>query len=306
MDETLIAGRYEIRDLLCRGAGGTVLAAMDRLLGRLVAVKLIRRPGLDDPAAIDALHRALQDAQIAGRLSHPAILAVHETGKCPDYAWVAQELVQGETLQAAIDRDGPQPLAEVARIMDELLGGLGAAHARGIVHGDLKAGTIMLAAHQGAGMADAPRLGLGRVKLGDFGIARLVQAGPAVNGPAAGLPAPEHLRGEAIDHRADIWAAGILLHQLLTAERPWEGAPVALLQAILECEPPAASRRCQGLPPMLDGVVARALAKQPADRFQTVADMADAIRVAVMPATLPALRRTHPQGLIGFLRRKRA
>lgn len=301
MDETLIAGRYEIRDLLGRGAGGTVLAAMDRQLRRPVALKLIRRPGLAEPAAGEVLQWALQEAQLAGRLSHPNILAVHDAGRCPDYAWMVHELVIGETLKTALEREGPPPLPEVGRIMGEVLAGLAAAHARGIIHRDVKPQTILL--------VERPGPGLGRVRLTDFGIARLAEAGLAVHGqapPTPGSLAPEQLRGAPVDHRVDLWGAGVLLYQLLTGGQPFEGAPVSVMQAILEAAVPRPSLRVPGLPPAFDAVIARALAKRPGDRFADAESMAEAIRVAVLPPGLPAMRRSHPHGLIGFLRRKRA
>ena len=301
MDETLIAGRYEIRDLLGRGAGGTVVAAMDRQLRRLVALKLIQRPGLAAPERRKALQRALQEAQLAGRLPHPNILAVHDAGRCPNYAWIVHELVIGETLKTALERDGPPPLPEVARIMGEVLAGLAAAHARGIVHRDVKTQTILL--------AEQPGPGPGRVRLTDFGIARLAEAGLAVHGQAPPTPcslAPEQLRGAPVDHRVDVWGAGIVLYQLLTGSLPFEGAPVSVMQAILEATVPPPSRRTPGLPPGFDAVITRALSKRPGDRFADAESMAEAIRVAAMPPCLPAVRRSHPQGLMGFLRRKRA
>lgn len=301
MDETLIAGRYEIRDLLGRGAGGTVLAAMDRQLCRLVALKLIRRPGPAEPEAREALQRALREAQLAGRLSHPNILAVHEAGTCPDYAWIVHELVVGETLRTALEREGPPPLPEVVRIMGEVLAGLAAAHARGIVHREVKTQTILL--------VERPGPGLGRVRLTDFGIARLAEAGLAVHGQAPPTPgnlAPEQLRGAPVDHRVDLWGAGIVLYQLLTGGPPFEGAPVSVMQAILEAAVPPPSLRAPGLPLGFDAVIARALAKCPGDRFADAESMAKAIRVAAMPPSLPVPRRSHPQGLMGFLRRKRA
>ena len=305
MDETLIAGRYEVRDLLGRGAGGTVLAAMDRRLRRMVALKLIRRPGLAEPAAREALERALREAQHAGRLSHPNILAVHDAGRCPDYAWIVHELAIGETLKAALERGGPPALPETVRIMAEVLSGLAAAHARGIVHRNVQPRTILLVERP----SGSPDPGLGRVRLTDFGIARLAEAGLGVHGqapPTPGSLAPEQLRGAPVDHRVDLWGAGILLYQLLTGARPFEGAPVSIMQAILEAAVPPPSLCAPGLPPGFDAVIARALAKRPGDRFPDAESMAEAIRVAAMPPGPPAVRRHHPQGLMGFLRRKRA
>jgi serine/threonine-protein kinase len=300
MDMTLIAGRYGIRDLLGSGAGGTVLEAMDHRLGRLVALKLIRRPAADDPDAEEALRRARQEAQAAGRLSHPGIVAVHDVGQGPDYAWIVLELVIGETLQAALRRDGPPPLEEAVRIMTELLAALGAAHARGIIHRDVKPANILLAV--------GPEPGWGQVRLTDFGIARLDEAGLTLHGQMLGTPsamAPEQVRGEVADERADLWAAGVVLYQLLTGARPFEGAPIAIMQAILNQEPPPPAARAAGVPPAMDAVIARALAKRREDRFPDAAAMAEAIRLAARPDREPAPRRTHSQGFFGLLRRGR-
>jgi serine/threonine-protein kinase len=300
MDMPLIAGRYAIRDLLGSGAGGTVLEAMDHRLGRLVALKLIRRPAADDPDAEEALRRARQEAQAAGRLSHPGIVAVHDVGQGPDYAWIVLELVIGETLQAALRRDGPPPLEEAVRIMTELLAALGAAHARGIIHRDVKPANILLAV--------GPEPGWGQVRLTDFGIARLDEAGLTLHGQMLGTPsamAPEQVRGEVADERADLWAAGVVLYQLLTGARPFEGAPIAIMQAILNQEPPPPAARAAGVPPAMDAVIARALAKRREDRFPDAAAMAEAIRLAARPDREPAPRRTHSQGFFGLLRRGR-
>ncbi|MDB5374174.1 MAG: hypothetical protein JWP04_2816 [Belnapia sp.] len=326
MDQTLIAGRYEIRDLPGPGIGGTAFVATDRRLGRPVALKLIGRPGIGRPGierpgpadatAEEVLHRALREARIAGRLSHPNILAVLDTGHCPDYAWIAHELPGGESLEAALERDGPAASAEAARIMDEILDALETVHVRGIVHGALQPGNILLAdapAHAWNGAA-GPRFG--QARLTDFGLARLGQSGWQPLGPIPGLlppgaiPAPEQLRGEPGDHRADIWAAGILFHQLLTGAKPLAGPPV--VPADLAEDPPAIDR--PGLPAGFARIIARALATRPEDRFPDAESMAAAIRVAALPPATAIPCRYQPQGhplgptpgLIGFLRRKRA
>lgn len=260
MDQTLIAGRYEIHGLAGPGFGGQAFAAMDRRLGRPVMLDLIRRPGCED--AEDRLRRALREARIAGRLAHPNILAVLDTGLAPDYAWVAHAASGGETLAAALRRNGPASVAEAARIMDEILDALAVVHTRGICHLALRPATILLT----TGGRPQPRFGQAQVT--GFGLARL----------DARHPCPVRSRGAAPDHRADIRAAGILFRQLLTG---------------------AAEPERTVLPPAFARIIARALAEPPEDRFPDADSMAWAIRVAALPAgaALPGL--PLPPGPIG-------
>ena len=149
-------------------------------------------------------------------------------------------------------------MPEAVRIMGEVLAGLAAAHTRGIVHRDVKTRTILL--------VERPGPGLGRVRLTDFGIARLAEAGLAIHGqapPTPGSLSPEQLRGAPVDHRVDLWGAGIVLYQLLTGTQPFEGASVSVMQAIMEDTVPPPSHRSPGLLPGFDAVIARALAKRP-------------------------------------------
>ncbi|MDB5376925.1 MAG: serine/threonine protein kinase [Rubritepida sp.] len=265
MEDTLIAGRFAPRDLLGQGACGTVLEAMDLRLRRLVALKLIRRGGID-PARIAA------EARAAARLIHPNIVAIHDAGDGPDFAWIAMDLVIGEPLSALLAREERLPPAEAGRIALQLLDALGHAHGRGVVHRDVKPANILLALDSGGGIGD--------VRLGDFGLAQLGHGDPDEAGALYGTPAwmaPEQVRGEPLDPRADLWAAGVVLYEALTGRRPFQGRMSAVLKSILETEPPPPSRVTQGLDPAWDQVLAHALAKSPEARFADAAAMSRAI-----------------------------
>jgi serine/threonine-protein kinase len=274
----LIAGRYEPRDLIGRGASGTVLEAYDRRVGRLVALKLMRKPAATDPEAPAKLARFQQEAQAAGRLSHPGIVTVHDFGDAADYAFLVMELVIGDTLKALFDRGEPVPLAEAVRLELELLDALGFAHRRGIIHRDVKPANIILEAD--------PHEGLGRLRLVDFGLARfdaprLAASETAAEGRMLGTPsamAPEQVEGGTVDQRADLWAAGVVFYQLLTGRQPFSGNVAALLHAILTREPAPPTSLVPALPLAADAVIGRALAKAADERFASAAAMAAAIQ----------------------------
>ncbi|PZW40080.1 serine/threonine protein kinase [Humitalea rosea] len=277
MDTVPIAGRFAVRDLIGQGASGIVLEALDLRLRRLVAIKLVhRRPGGPDLARIAA------EARMAARLSHPHIVTVHDAGDGPDYAWIAMDLVIGEPLSALLARDRRLAQQEAAALVLQLLAGLGHAHARGIVHRDVKPANILLA------MDAAP--GPGQVRLGDFGVARMGNGEATEPGTLLGTPAwmaPEQVRGEAVDHRADLWAVGVVLYECLTGRRAFAGGMPGVLTRILGEEPQAPSLAAPGLDPGWDAVLAQALAKSPEARFADAGGMAAAVRgvVAGMAAT---------------------
>ncbi|MFH5926808.1 serine/threonine-protein kinase [Roseomonas xinghualingensis] len=274
-DSLLLAGRYEIRDRIGRGSFGTVLEAFDRALRRLVAVKIMAIPP-DDTAETAELHeRFRQEARAVARLSHPGIVPVHDFGEERDAAWIVMELVIGENLQTALRRDGALAPAEANRIATELLEALAFAHGRGIVHRDVKAANILLAASVDPG--------LGGVRLVDFGVARFGDGQSTHIGEMVGTlttMSPEQVRGEAVDQRADLWAAGVILYQMLTGSRPFEGPSAALIASILNDEPEPPSRRRPGLPAAYDALLDRALAKRAEDRFPDAAAFIEALRRA--------------------------
>jgi serine/threonine-protein kinase len=180
------------------------------------------------------------------------------------------ELVEGGSLKALIDRGERLPVPETVRLMDQVLGALAFSHQRGVVHRDIKPANIMLTQD-------------GQVKIADFGIARLENSSMTQIGTLMGTPsymAPEQFRGETVDLRADIWAAGVVLYQLLTGEKPFEGGFSAVMHKALHTEPPPPSSLSVTAPRAFDAVVARALAKRPEDRFPSATAFAEAIRAA--------------------------
>lgn len=272
----LIAGRYEVRDSIGRGAFGEVFEAYDRVLGRLVAVKVMPIAQNLGAEGRESLRRFQVEARAVSRLTHPNIITVHDFGQGERFAWIVMELVIGETLADALRRTGPPPLAETSRILCALLSALHAAHERGIVHRDVKPGNILLEMN----LED----GLGEVRLSDFGIARTDAEDRTAVGQMIGTPwvmAPEQLRGEAVDRRTDLWAAGVILYDMLTGERPFKGTMPGIFHRIQHEEPPPPTRLRAELPPAVDALIARALAKAPEHRFATAEEMAAAIRAAL-------------------------
>jgi tRNA A-37 threonylcarbamoyl transferase component Bud32/class 3 adenylate cyclase len=264
-------GKYEVRRELGRGAMGIVYEAWDPGIERRVALKTLRPDQLDSSAAKELSERFRREAQAAGRLSHPAIVSVYDFGQEGDTSFIAMEFVEGEELQLRLER-GPQfAVPEVVEIMSQLLDALDTAGRAGVVHRDIKPSNILL-------------LPDGCVKVTDFGIARVEASGLTQAGSMMGTPAymsPEQLNGANVDPRSDLFSAAVVLYQLLTGERPFTGARVAtIIHKILEHTPPDPSKLAANVPEAFDAVLRKAMAKAPDDRYQTGAELAEAIRAA--------------------------
>lgn len=262
-------GKYELRGLRGRGAMGTVHEGWDSVLRRRVAIKTVPLPDATDPEAQEQLARFRREAQAAGMLNHPHVVAVHDYGETAEVAFIVMEFVDGDPLKARLDR-GERIAPEAIRVlMAQLLDGLGFSHRQGVVHRDIKPGNIMLT-RQGA------------VKITDFGIARIESSSMTQSGTLLGTPAymsPEQFMGHASDARTDIYSAGAVFYQLLTGRRPFEGATTAIMHKVLSTPPP----RPSAFSPVLaafDPVVARAMAKDPAQRYASAAELAVAIESA--------------------------
>ncbi len=265
-------GRYRLLRVLGRGAMGVVYEALDERLGRTVAIKTVLRSHLDNEStAQDYAARFVREAQAAARLSHPNIVTVYDFGEHDDLSYIVMEFVSGREL-ADLFRSGHRfTLLQALQIMAELLDALAYAHAQGVVHRDVKPANVLVDQ-------------TGHVKLADFGVAR-VSSGTqdrTMPGTMVGTPnymSPEQILGQPVGSRTDIFAAGVVLYQFLTGRQPFEGGGMFVVQRrILQEEAPPPSQVFAGLPPSLDAIVARALAKRPEDRFETAAVFAQELR----------------------------
>ena len=231
--ETIEAlGKYEIKRPLGRGAMGIVYEGWDPIIARRVAIKTVRLPDSSDPDTEDALTRFRREAQAAGRLTHPNIVAVYDYGETHDLAYIVMEFVDGPPLKTLLDKHERFALDDAVRVMHDLLAGLQFSHERGVVHRDIKPANVMLTS-------------TGQAKIADFGIARIESSSMTQAGTLLGTPAymsPEQFMGQVVDARTDIYSSGVLLYQLLTGERPFDGGLSAIMHKALNTEPPAPSQ----------------------------------------------------------------
>jgi tRNA A-37 threonylcarbamoyl transferase component Bud32 len=263
-------GKYDVKRQLGRGAIGTVYEGWDPIIARRVAIKTVRFPDASDLETEGALTRFRREAQAAGKLTHPNIVGVFDYGETNDLAYIVMEYVDGLSLKTLLDKQERLVLADTLRIMDNLLAGLQFSHEHGVVHRDIKPANVMLT-------------GSGQVKIADFGIARIENSLMTQAGTVLGTPAymsPEQFMGQVVDARSDIYSSGLLLYQLLTGERPFDGSMSAIMHKALNTEPPPPSQLSVTAPPAFDAVVRRAMAKRPEDRYPSAAAFAAAIKVA--------------------------
>ncbi len=265
-------GKYEIRRELGRGAMGIVYEGWDPMIARSVALKTVRREQLERTEAEEILSRFQREAQAAGRLNHPNVVAVYEFGEDPDgTAFIAMEFVEGRELKDYFDKQERFSLQETVRIMRELLSALDHAHSNGIVHRDIKPANIFI-------------LKDGRAKVGDFGIARIESSNLTQAGSVLGTPAymsPEQFMGQRVDGRSDLFSAGVILYQFLSGEKPFSGQLTTIMHKVLKEDPIAPSELNVQSPTVFDSVVKKAMAKRPEDRYQTAREFIDALDQAL-------------------------
>ncbi|HWW69906.1 MAG TPA: serine/threonine-protein kinase, partial [Duganella sp.] len=248
-------GKYRLDGLLGKGAMGVVYRAFDPLVDRTVALKTVRRDPADEAQAREMIERFRKEAQAAGRLMHPNIVAVHEYGESDDIAYIAMEFVDGTPLSTLIG-ERPCALSQALAWFGDLLAALDYSHRHGVVHRDIKPANLLVTRD-------------GRIKISDFGIARVESSTLTQTGAMLGTPSymsPEQFRGEAIDGRSDLFSAGVVLYQLLTSQRPFSGSAATVMQQVLNHTPTQPSQLNAALPAGFDAVVMRALAKEPRER----------------------------------------
>jgi eukaryotic-like serine/threonine-protein kinase len=275
-----LANKYRIEELINEGGMGAVYRGTHILMEKTVAVKVLH-PALAADDTIVA--RFSREAKAASRISHPHALNVTDFGESDNgVVFLVMEYLHGKTLKEVIHEAGPMPLARVNEIIRQVCGALEAAHGEGVVHRDLKSDNIMLVEVSG---------GSDWAKVLDFGIAKIkekVGADPALTAPNLIIGTPQYMSPEQcsqaseIDSRSDIYSLGIILYEMLTGHVPFTGeSPTAIMMKQLQDAPPSILEERQDLPASVGRVVARALAKRPEDRFQTVSELSESLAATV-------------------------
>jgi len=277
-------GRYEILSELGQGAMGVVYKARDPVLDRMVAIKTINlNLPKDELAEYEA--RFYHEARAAGGLNHPNVVTIYDIGKSDRVAYMAMEFLEGEELRQTLAPGQPLPIAQALDVAAQVADGLAYAHERHVVHRDIKPANIMIVRD-------------GLVKITDFGIARMRTAEvKTMTGMILGSPkymSPEQVAGKRADHRSDIFSLGVLLYEMVTGQAPFQGDSIhGVMYQILNSTPSRPSQRQPGLPEIVDLIVAKALAKNVDERYQSAKDMARDLKECkdmVLGRTGPLLR----------------
>ncbi len=260
-------GRYEILAELGRGAMGVVYKARDPRINRVVAVKTVPLIGLAPEEEREYRERFAREAEAAGRLSHPGIVTIFDVGEEPEShaPYIVMEFVGGQSLDKLLsDSDHKLPVETALQLTLELAEALDCAHGQGVVHRDLKPANILLTED-------------GHAKIADFGVAKLNLANHTLAGRALGTPAymsPEQLNGDAVDGRSDLFSLGVVLYTMVTGHRPFQGnSAVTVSFKVVNSDPLAATMLNAELPKGLDFIIDRAIAKEPALRYQRGLEM---------------------------------
>ncbi|MDP9370969.1 MAG: protein kinase, partial [Chloroflexota bacterium] len=263
----IVGGRYELLEQIGEGGMACVYRAHDRVLDRFVAVKLLREEYGSEP---DFVARFYREAQAVAALSHPNIVDIYDYGPHERTYFITLQYVDGADLKAFLRRTGPLTPRHAVFVTDQVLAALGAAHERGIIHRDVKPQNILIRAGDGAAL------------LTDFGVARALDSGDlTASGIAFGTAhymAPEQGSGGPIGPATDIYAVGVVLYELLSGQLPFRSPnPMQVVLQHLHDPPPALASLAPGVPAALARVVERALAKEPAQRFQSAEEMRGAL-----------------------------
>src|SRR6202522_3778430 len=261
-------GRYEVLAELGRGAMGVVYKARDPRINRLVAIKTISMAGQPPEDVREYRERFFREAEAAGRISHPGIVTIFDVGQEPESLepYIVMEFVGGQSLDKLLTGEARKlPLDLALQLAHELAEALDCAHSQGVVHRDLKPANILLTED-------------GHAKIADFGVAKLNLANHTLAGRALGTPAymsPEQLNGEAVDGRSDLFSLGVVLYTMVTGHRPFQGnSAITGSFKVVNRDPVPATVLDSDLPKGLDYIGQRAMAKDPAERYQRGTEMA--------------------------------
>ena len=287
MNTLATIGKYQIQDVLGQGGMGIVYRAFDPAIQRPVAIKTITKSALDPADLQYVLTRFRHEAQAVGRLTHPRIAAIYDYGEDMDLAYIVMELVNGKSLFHHLQGEARFGLKEIGELVRQLLDGLGYAHALGVVHRDIKPSNILINDD-------------GRLKLTDFGIARidsstLTQVGEIMGSP--GYMSPEQFLGTDIDARGDLYSVGVIAYELLAARRPFIGNNAEVMRQALNERAANPSDFNPKISVQLDWSVHKALAKKREDRFQSAKEFSDAFLKGV-EASLRQARREPAAGAL--------
>jgi serine/threonine protein kinase len=286
-DPSVIAGRYEVLSKLGAGAFGTVYKAKDTMLGRVLAIKTIRLEGLAaQGASIEELVRRFKaEARVSAQLKHPNIVTIYDIGEAQGLSYLAMEFIDGVGLDRVIAGAGRMPIERAAALAAQVADALDFAHRNQIVHRDVKPANIMIEAGD-------------RVKVTDFGIAKVLDAAEQMTatGSLLGTPSymsPEQARGSAVDGRSDLFAVGCIFYEMLTGQRAFRADSITgLIFKIITEDPKPIREIAPDLPESVLALVERALSKAPEARFQTGREMADSLLALTHAGVVPTLRGT--------------
>ncbi len=291
-------GRYRVQERIGKGSGGVVHRAVDIIIGRHVALKMLPSPGRGggngtvsdtDRDRQDDADRFLREAKAAGQIAHPNVVTVFEVGGDTDAGllYIAMELVEGETVQQMLRRKHGFDFDAIRHIGGQVAAALGAAHERKVVHRDIKPANLMLTA-------------AGTVKVVDFGIARLddsrlTRAGSILGSP--GYMSPEQIRGLPVDFRSDLFSLGAVLYEMCTLRRAFPATDLGqLFKALMTCQPVPVKTLRPDIPEDLERVITRALSRDPVERFASAGEMAEALTPPpiALPVPVPAAASPEP------------
>ena len=265
-------GKYEITSILGKGAMGIVYKALDPDINREVAIKTIRFDLISEVTEKeDLMKRFMREAQAAGKLEHPHIITVYDVAREEDLTYIVMQYIEGESLQAKIASHEEYSIGYIIGLMNNLCEALDYAHQNGVIHRDIKPANILIDRE-------------GKPFLVDFGVARVETSTLTQTGTTVGTPSymsPEQVIGKAVDKRSDVFSLGVILYELITGRRPFEGDNITtVIYKIVNEDPSSPSELKKGLPVGFEHVILKALAKNPENRYTSCQEFAAEIKAA--------------------------